>query len=234
MMLVLSMGARVCLGLAFVVGTLLLVTAGTMPEAMGNYLAQLPLNLRVMQIDQTYMWERHATFAAFWRLLFQGRGPGETRAIVSLLTTASVSLVVFALGSAWWRTRKPGLDDVWTGETRSLARDRLIGATITAMPLMMPFYFDYDLMLLAVPAVLLAGEILAMQPGAQLDRMQRLLVGSWCALYLWLIVNPPVASASCVNVTVVLLSTVCALSITRATSVGIRTSRLISRDIHRV
>jgi hypothetical protein len=233
-MLVLSMGIRVCLGLGFVIGTLILATARTMPDAMANFLDQLPLNLKAMQIDQTYLWERHVTLKAFWRLLFQGRGPGETSGIVSALTISSVALVALGLFVAWWRTRKPGLDDVWTGETRATARDRLIGATIIAMPLLMPFYFDYDLLLLAVPAVLLAGEILAMPPGATLDRTHRLLVGTWCALFLWLMVNPPLASASSVNVTVVLLSTVCALSISRATHLGIRTSLLIVPHIHRV
>ena len=52
---------------------------------------------------------------------------------------------------------------------------------IVAMPLLMPFYFDYDLLLLAVPAVLLAGEILAMPPGATIDRIHRMLIGGWCA-----------------------------------------------------
>ena len=34
---------------------------------------------------------------------------------------------------------------------RRVGRDRLIAATIVATPLLMPFYFDYDLLLLSVP-----------------------------------------------------------------------------------
>jgi hypothetical protein len=233
-MLVLSLGLRVCLGLGFMAGTWLLIMARTMPDALGNYLARLPLNLRYMQIEQAYLWERHVTLKAFWRLLLQGRDAGEIGGLVWLLTFASVCVIAMGLIGAWWRTRKPGIDDVWTCETRSAARDRLIGATIVAMPLLMPFYFDYDLLLLAVPAILLAGEISTLPPGATLDRLHRMLVGTWIALYLWLMVNPPLASASSVNVSVILLTTVCSLTILRACRMGIRTSSLFVPTVHRV
>jgi hypothetical protein len=233
-MLVLSLGLRVCLGLGFMAGAWLLVMARTMPDALGNYLIQLPLNLRYMQIDQAYLWERHVTLKAFWRLLLQGRDAGETSMIVSLLAITSTAVIAMGLLGAWWRTRKPGIDDVWTCETRSAARDRLIGATIVAMPLLMPFYFDYDLLLLAVPAVLLAGEISTLPPGSRPDRLHRMLLGAWIALYLWLMVNPPLASASGVNVSVILLSTVCTLSILRACRMGIRTSSLYVATVHHV
>jgi hypothetical protein len=233
-MLILSMGMRVCLGLSFVAGSWLLIMARTMPDVLGTYLSQLPLNLRYMQIERTYLWERHVTLRAFWRLLLQGRGPGETSGLVWILTILSVSLVAIGLLGAWWRTRQPSIDDVWTCETRAAARDRLIGATIVAMPLLMPFYFDYDLMLLAVPAVLLAGEISAMPPGASIDRLHRMLLGSWIALYLWLMFNPPLASASSVNVSVILLGTVCTLSILRACRMGIRTSSLYVPSVQQV
>ena len=82
-------------------------------------------------------------------MLFQGREVGETLLVVNVLT----ALCTFALGagliSAWHRFRSRPLDDCWTGETRGVALDRLIVATIVAMPLLMPFYFDYDLLLLA-------------------------------------------------------------------------------------
>jgi hypothetical protein len=233
-MLVLNLGPRACLGLIAAAGTWLVVMAATMPGVFLNYLIRLPLNLRYMQIDQAYLWERHVTLKAFWRLLFQGREAGEITGVVWLLSVTSVGLVAFGLLGAWWRTRKPGIDDVWTCETRSAARDRLIVATIVAMPLLMPFYFDYDLLLLAVPAILLAGEISIQPPGSRLDSLHRMLVGAWIALYLWLTVNPGLASASGVNVTVVLLSTVCALSILRACRMGIRTSSLFVPTVHRV
>ncbi len=34
----------------------------------------------------------------------------------------------------------------------------LIAATVASTPLLMPFYFDYDQLLLAIPAVLFAAE----------------------------------------------------------------------------
>ena len=43
-------------------------------------------------------------------------------------------------------------------EDAAVRRDRLIAAAIAATPLLMPFYFDYDQLLLAIPAVLLAAE----------------------------------------------------------------------------
>jgi hypothetical protein len=71
-------------------------------------------------------------------------------------------------------------------------------------------------LLLSIPAVLTAGEVLSIDPGGRLDRMQRLLVGVWTALYAWMMINPPVASAGSVNVAVVLLGALCGLSIARA------------------
>ncbi|HEY7089133.1 MAG TPA: glycosyltransferase family 87 protein, partial [Tepidisphaeraceae bacterium] len=223
-MLILSMGSRVCLGLGFVAGSLMLIMGLTMPGVLDNYLTQLPLNLRFMQIDNAYLWERHATLKAFWRMLLQGRGAGEISGVVIVLTTFSGAMIAAGLAGAWWRSRRPDIDDCWTGETRAASRDRLIGATIVAMPLLMPFYFDYDLLLLSVPAVLFAGEMLSKPVGARLGRTERLLAGAWVGLYLWLMINPPIARASAINVTVVLLGTVAGLSIARACRRGARTS----------
>jgi hypothetical protein len=223
-MLVLSMGLRVVLGLGLVGAALLLITTLAMPGSLDNYIYQLPLNLKFMQVDHTYLWERHVTLKAFWRLLFQGREAGATTGFVNLLTISSCTVVAMGLLVAWWRTRRCKIDDVWTGETSTAMRDRFIGATITATPLLMPFYFDYDLLLLSVPAVLFAGEILAQAPGTRLDRMQRMLVGAWGALYFWLLVNPPIAGRIHVNLSVILLSMVAGLSMIRAIRRGVRTS----------
>jgi len=102
------------------------------------------------------------------------------------------------------------------------------------MPLLMPFYFDYDLLLLSIPAVLFAGELLSRPVGAKLERMQRMLIASWIGLYAWLLINPPIARASGVNVTVILLSTVAALSIVRACRSGIRTSAMAVPEVQHV
>ena len=58
----------------------------------------------------------------------------------------------------------------------------------------MPFYFDYDLLLLAVPAVLFAGEMLSPQPPAR--RRRNPIAGScrsWMILFATLLVNGPLS-----------------------------------------
>lgn len=218
MMLVLTLGLRAALGVGIIGAILLLVTILTMPGTITNYLHQLPLNLKYMQVDHDYLWERHATLRAFWRLLFQGREAGAASFTVTALTVTSSALIAAGLFGAFWRVRRTGLSNI--------ASDRLIGATIIAMPLLMPFYFDYDLLLLAVPAVLLAGEILQ-QPAGQRDRWQRAAIGSWIALYTWLMFNPSLAAASGVNVTVVILTALCGLSITRAMDCEVQATSLM-------
>jgi hypothetical protein len=82
----------------------------------------------------------------------------------------------------------------------------------------MPFYFDYDLLLLAVPAVLLAAEMLQRKNVATgpLPAADRWLLLAWPALYAWLMVNADVAEKTRVNLAVPLLVAVAALSIARA------------------
>jgi hypothetical protein len=233
-MLVLSLGMRVCIGLAFMAGTLMLVMGFTMPDTIGQYVDALPAILRYMQVDNDYLWERHVTLKAFWRMLFQGRGAGETSLITAALTITSTATIGIGLLGAWWRSRHPGVDDCWTGETRSVALDRLIGATIVSMPLLMPFYFDYDLLLLSIPAVLLASEIAARAPGARLERRQKLLLGLWVALYAWMFFNVPVAGLSGVNVSAILLTAISVVSIRRAIDRGVKTSTLVLPMVYRV
>ena len=91
-----------------------------------------------------------------------------------------------------------------------ISRDRVIALAVLAMPLLMPFYFDYDLLLLAVPATLAAREMIAR---AAIDRR---VTAAWVALYGWLIVNPHVAALTRVNGTVVLMAGVTALTIASA------------------
>ena len=71
---------------------------------------------------------------------------------------------------------------------RARSADAVIAATVVTAPLLMPFYFDYDLLLLAAAAVL-----------------GRRFVLLWAALYLWLFVKPYVAGHARFNLTVPLL-----------------------------
>ncbi len=226
-MLVLTLGLRVIYGLGAVGLVLTLITLFTMPGVLEDYLVKLPAILNYMQVEHAYLWERHVTLKAFWRLLFQGRDAGAALPVVQILWLTSCGTIVLGLIGAWWRTRTIGNDDCWTGETRGVAHDRLLTATICSMPLLMPFYFDYDLLLLSVPAVLFASEMISRAPNAPFDRVQRMMIGTWIALFAWLYVNPPLAGSSMVNVTVILLGTLSALSITRALRRGIRTESLV-------
>jgi hypothetical protein len=81
----------------------------------------------------------------------------------------------------------------------------------------MPFYFDYDLLLLTVPAVLLAAEELARPLEERCEPSHKWLLRAWLGLYAWMLINPGMASATRVNLNVVLLSAVAVLMIRRAT-----------------
>ena len=194
--LVLHRGRRAAGGLAAVGLVLLLATVVTMPGALSDYVSRMPLNLHVMQVEHAYLWERHVTFKAFWRLLLQGRGAGETSTWASALAWAAA--LPFAAGlflSAWRARRANG------------APNDVIAAIVAAAPLLMPFYFDYDLLLLAVPAVLV---------GTQPMRASRATVGCWVALYLLLFVNPYVAPKLRVNLAVPPLACLAGGAVVRA------------------
>ena len=182
---------------------LLLTTLFAMPGSMGDWLHQLPANVRWMQVEHAYLWERHVTLKAFWRLLLQGREAGEATLLTTTLTWASLTAVVGSFGYAI----------VQRYRSRDLNRDRLIATTITVMPLLMPFYFDYDLLLLAIPVTLYAVERIK-QPDGILAK-DRWFTASWVMLFAWLFVNPAFALHTHVSGTVILLCTTAALSIRR-------------------
>jgi hypothetical protein len=183
---------------------LLAITLIALPGTLGTFLNQLPANVRFMQIDHPYVWERHATLKAFFRLLFQGRGAGEPTTIVTLLSLGTV----FALGgyllATLWRTyRSPAIAPHPSPDSRSPTPDAIIAATIAAMPLLMPFYFDYDLLLLAIPVTLFAASCVETP---SLLRRHSLLIKTLIALYLWSEINPGIAGSTRVNLDVPLLT----------------------------
>lgn len=197
---IVALAMLIDLGLPAVVGlmatglALTFVTALSMPGALGAFIHELPANVRLMQVEHAYLWERHATIKAFWRLLFQGRGAGEAKFIVTALTLLCTGALGIALLRAAWKSER---------------RDAVIAATITTMPLLMPFYFDYDLMLLAVPAVLYARRRIFGETDVWLDR-------AWVALFLWTLVNPGIAGWTRINLTVPLLTCLAGRSISIA------------------
>jgi hypothetical protein len=229
-MLVLDRGARAMIGLGCALGALFLLTAVTMPGGIGEYAHAMPLNVRAIQVDQTYLWERHVTLKAMFRLLVQGRVPGESSILVTALT--SVTCGAIGAGLLWvaWRARRASAaDDVFTGETKFLRRDRLIAATIASTPLVMPFYFDYDLLLLSAAAVLFAGEMMMRAPGAPRRLAEDGVLFAWVALFGWMMINARIAGASGVNVVVVILTALAAALIRRAARAVEPSSLLIRR-----
>jgi alpha-1,2-mannosyltransferase len=204
--LVLHLGWRALAGIAITSIVLLGVTLIFMPGIIEVYLAKMPGNLAWMQETNSYLWERHVTLKAMWRLLLQGHATGETSLLVKILWIASVSVVGGGLVWAVWKHIK----NKTTGGTPV----PLIAATIVAMPLLMPFYFDYDLLLLSVPAVLFAAEIVAQQ--GQMQEEDRWLVRAWVVLFVIMFFNALVSGIIRVHLAAIALSIVALLHIRRA------------------
>ena len=78
----------------------------------------------------------------------------------------------------------------------------------------MPFYFDYDLLLLAIPAVLYAAERVGRRDVYR--RPDGLYTATFIALFEWLYVNPPFALHTHVGGTVLLLATASTFATARA------------------
>lgn len=215
LILTLNLGVRVLLGMGFVLSLIGMATSWAMPGSLLSYLQQLPLNVHFMQVEHMYLWERHVTFKSFFRLLLQGRDAGEPLLSTQIFTVFTCGCFGLALLLAALRTRKQ-VDCPWSGETRAGSRDRLIAATIATMPLLMPFYFDYDLLLLAVPATLFAAEMIRRNPEIPATRAQQWIVRLWGMLFVWMMFNPGLARAIHVNGTVILASVLSAMLIARA------------------
>jgi hypothetical protein len=194
-------GWRALAGLAMTGAMLLVTTLVTLPGTLTAFIQQIPGNLATMQVQQPYAWERHVTLKAFWRLLVQGHATGEMSSLAMTLYIATAFLLAACVAACIWKLRQ---------SNDEFARDRIISITILSMPLLMPFYFDYDLLLLAAPAVLTAREAIAR------GGIERHVTIAWVALYAWLIVNPHVAAITRVNGTVVLLTTVATMMMARA------------------
>ena len=103
-----------------------------------------------MQVERPYLWDRHVTLKSFWRLLLQGTRWADVGARDGALCRQR------AAGRRLRLRVRSGSCAARRGD--EMSRDRIISITILSMPLLMPFYFDYDLLLLAVPAVLAARE----------------------------------------------------------------------------
>ena len=148
--LCLTEGRRAILGVCLTGAALVLINVLTMPGTLHEFVYHMPLNLNWIQEQNTYLWGRHVTFKAFWRYTFQGNAIGTTTTATRVLWGLSEIAMLAGLGRVVMKSM---------GRGRSLSqRDRLIAATIATMPLLMPFYFDYDLLLLSVGIVVYAVD----------------------------------------------------------------------------
>jgi hypothetical protein len=217
--LVLSLGWRSLIGLG-ITGIFLLGATLALPGSLHEFLFQMPKNLHFVQCDVPYLWDRHVTFKAFWRLLLQGTGAGEPRLAVTLLSTLCAAAVGASLLWATLRVKRASKATVNDSQgptaDRATRRDRLIAATIAATPLLMPFYFDYDQLLLAIPAVLLSADLIRRDRSLPLPKADLWLMRLWPAQYAWLMLNPDIATLTHVNLGVLLLTGVAGLLIRRA------------------
>ena len=201
--LLVTLGWRVIVG-AMVAGVpLLLATFRFVPDAIDAFLSDVPANLHRVQIEQPYLWHRHVTLNAFFRHALQGNAPGETATWITLISLAAIACVAVALVAIYLKQRRRLTND-------PAALDRAIAAVVLATPLLVPFYFDYDLLLLIVPAVLIGRDALAStsSSSSRVERL-RLIVGG--VLFVWLMINPPLAQQTGVNLTVPILATLFAL-----------------------
>jgi alpha-1,2-mannosyltransferase len=198
--LVADAGRRAALGLGVTGLVTLLVTLAYAPGALDAYVHKLPANLDGIQNQLPYNWGRQATFLGFWRLLLQGRQLGPALALTRILWTASALAVAAALVAAFLRARRTG------------QRDRIIAAAIAATPLLLPYFMDYDLLLLAVPAVLFANDVIRR---GTMSRRDAWLLRAWVPLYLWAYLNPGLSGLLRVSLTVPLVAAVAAGLIAR-------------------
>src|SRR6185436_2392809 len=83
--LVLQSGWKPLLGLAITGTVLLAITLLTLPHALTDFLHKLPGNVVYMQVEHRYMWDRHVTLKAFWRLMMQGYAIGPMTTLATAL-----------------------------------------------------------------------------------------------------------------------------------------------------
>ena len=200
--LIATLGWRALLGVALTGAALLMFTVLAMPGSLGEYLHRLPDTIAWMQTVLTYNWGRQVTPLAFWRLLLQGHAVGATMPLARALAVLSSIIVGGALCAALWRLRRG----------RAAAVDRVMAATLVAIQLLTPYFMDYDLMLLAIPAVLLADQWMRAE---QLRRRDRLLIAAWAVLFFVMYANPALAGHTHWNLVVPLVGIIYGLSVGR-------------------
>lgn len=191
-----TLGWRVAVGLMIGGIPQLLSTLQQLPGALDAFVTRSAGNLHEIRIEQAYGWHRHVTTNGFLRHVLQGNAAGETHAWITLLAVAGTLAVGATLALAWWRSR----DAIADGDP--IALDRFIALSILATPLLVPFFFDYDLLLLCVAGVLIGRELLAEPDASPAAAWLRRIGG---LAFAWLMINPALADVTGINLTVPLL-----------------------------
>jgi hypothetical protein len=175
----------------------------TLPGTLSQYIRRIGPDVHYMMATHPYIWARHVTFRAFWQVLLNRANPGANSAITIYLSIACTAALGMTLLIFVWRSRA------------IVCRDRVIAAVIATAPLLMPYYLDYDLLLLAIPATLLAAETVGREPARWVLSRDRWLVRLWIGLYLLLLINPGLTGTIHCNLAVPLLAAIATISILR-------------------
>jgi hypothetical protein len=218
LVLILNEGFPAACGLAITGAATLLFTTIAMPGAIHDFLTRMPANLTQFQDASHYMWERHVTLKAFWRLLIQGRDIGPASPTVLVLWFTTWTAIAAMLAKAVWNEMPIANRQLPNSSIRHSALgtrhspDCLIAATIAATPLLMPFYFDYDMLLLSVAAVLYVADRMR-TPAQPSDRWGTI---AWIALFISFEFGTILAGQTHFNPNVLALAWVAGILIQRA------------------
>jgi hypothetical protein len=202
--MVVTLGWRALGGALVSAGSLLVLNFFTLPRTLPDYLHRLGPNVQYYLSTHSYLWRSHATFNGFWHVLLNQFSPQAAASYAAYAAILCSIPVAFGLVLCIWRNRK------------SESRDRMIAAVIASAPLIMPYYLDYDLLLLTVPAVLLACEMIDRSTAQLMPRRDAWLIRLWAAFYALLLINPGLTATIHVNLSVPLLAAIAGLSILRA------------------
>ncbi|HQY88266.1 MAG TPA: glycosyltransferase family 87 protein, partial [Tepidisphaeraceae bacterium] len=192
LMLVLTLGKRPLIGMLAVGIVTILASEFAMPGMIDRFIEVTPLNLaRIMGADD-YLWHRHATILALTKLGAFDRSSN----LVDVISFVGRAFVFGTLLVGLWQAR--------SSQSPSRGLDRVIVLTILATPLLMPFYFDYDLLLLAVAGVMLAASMRTESISTPFDRTILIVGLTW---FVFSFFNVFIAGASQINIgTLMLLS----------------------------
>jgi hypothetical protein len=196
--LTVSLGWRAIVGFATTTTALAGWTAWQLPGAITIYVRQLSGLLHQIQERPSYNWGRQPTPMGFWRLLVQDHAGGPAQLPVLIL----VGLTIGCLALAWLLAARIA----WRDRTGQSSRDGFIAATIACLPLLSPYYMDYDLLLLAIPVVLVVRSS---------REIGRSTVWPSATLFLALFVNPGISSIWRLNLAAPLVGLVAGITLVR-------------------